>query len=91
MNLHNELAGLQGGTSDEYYHLTQSAYNNLYQQDQEVLTTSSPTFAGIKISQSYTPSTASESCTKGNITYDNNYIYVCVATNTWKRAGLNSW
>jgi len=89
--LHNELAELQGGTSDEYYHLTQSAYNNLYQQDQEVLTTSSPSFASIRISQSYTPSSALDQGVKGTITYDTDYIYVCVATNTWKRVALNSW
>jgi hypothetical protein len=29
---HNNLAGLQGGTSDEYYHLTQSEHNTLTNQ-----------------------------------------------------------
>jgi len=44
---HNDLSGIQGGTSDEYYHLSASAYNNLYQQDQEVLTTSNVTFNNV--------------------------------------------
>ena len=25
------------------------------------------------------------------VAYDNNYFYVCVATNTWKRVSLSSW
>lgn len=27
----------------------------------------------------------------GEICYDFNYIYVCVATNTWKRSSLFTW
>lgn len=46
---HNNLGSLQGGDTDEYYHLDQSAYDNLSDQDQEVLTTSSPTFADLTL------------------------------------------
>lgn len=35
-----------------------------------------------------TPSSATAACTAGTINYDANYIYICVATNTWKRAAL---
>jgi hypothetical protein len=35
------------------------------------------------------PSTSTE--TSGTIRWDANYIYVCVATNTWKHATLNSY
>lgn len=34
-------------------------------------------------------STASGS--KGSIRWDNDYIYVCIADNTWKRAALTTW
>jgi hypothetical protein len=27
----------------------------------------------------------------GEISWDNGFVYVCVATNTWKRATLNTW
>ena len=27
----------------------------------------------------------------GQIAYDNDYVYVCIATNTWKRSALSSW
>jgi hypothetical protein len=38
-----------------------------------------------------TPTSSSSACTAGNWSYDNNYIYVCVATNTWMRSALSSW
>lgn len=39
----------------------------------------------------HTPSTASEACTAGQLCYDSNYTYVCIATDTWERAALSSW
>jgi hypothetical protein len=32
--------------------------------------------------------TATDTGTAGQISYDANYIYICTATNTWKRAAL---
>lgn len=40
VNTHNDLSGLQGGTTAEYYHLTSAAYNNISSG-----ITASPTFA----------------------------------------------
>jgi hypothetical protein len=37
------------------------------------------------------PITSSSEGTTGQVAYDNNYVYVCVATNTWKRSPLTSW
>ena len=38
-----------------------------------------------------TPASATATGTKGQIEVDADYIYVCVATNTWKRVGLSTW
>ena len=38
-----------------------------------------------------TPASAAASGTAGDIAWDASYIYVCTATNTWKRATLASW
>lgn len=35
--------------------------------------------------------TNSATGTAGEITWDANYIYICVARNTWKRLALSSW
>jgi hypothetical protein len=37
------------------------------------------------------PAGATSTGTSGDIAWDNNYIYICVATNTWKRAPIASW
>jgi hypothetical protein len=38
-----------------------------------------------------TPASATAAGTAGDICWDANYVYVCVATNTWKRSPLTSW
>jgi len=43
---------------------------------------------GFILAASGTPSTSSESGTAGNIMWDGSNIYVCVATNTWKKASI---
>lgn len=45
----------------------------------------------LAITTSKTPSSSSDVGTTGTILWDSSYIYVCVATNTWKRASLTSW
>jgi hypothetical protein len=37
------------------------------------------------------PATASSSGTLGEIRIDANYIYICTATNTWKRVAIATW
>ena len=59
--------------------------------------TSSPTEVldvdgtSIRLRQSLTPSSASDVGVTGQIAWDANYIYVCVATDTWKRAAIGTW
>jgi hypothetical protein len=38
-----------------------------------------------------TPASSSSSGVVGQIAWDSGYVYVCVATNTWKRAALATW
>jgi hypothetical protein len=49
------------------------------------------TVGGALILETDIPASSSASGVQGQITWDNNFIYVCVATNTWKRATLNSY
>jgi hypothetical protein len=37
------------------------------------------------------PATAGATGAEGTIRFDANYIYVCTATNTWKRAAIATW
>lgn len=37
------------------------------------------------------PASASSTGTAGQLAYDADYIYVCVATDTWKRVSIATW
>jgi hypothetical protein len=39
----------------------------------------------------HTPASSTEACTAGQTTFDTNYHYDCVATNTWRRVALSSF
>jgi hypothetical protein len=41
--------------------------------------------------QGTAPATSGATGTAGDIRYDADYIYVCTATNTWKRAAIATW
>ena len=45
----------------------------------------------IRIRNSGAPSSASDTGAQGEIRWDANYLYICVATNTWKRVALSAW
>ena len=38
-----------------------------------------------------TPASAAATGTVGTITYDTDYIYICTATDTWKRVAISTW
>lgn len=56
---------------------------------QEILTDLKTSTTNLKAQSP--PATASSAGTFGDVTYDTNYIYVCVATDTWKRSPILTW
>jgi hypothetical protein len=45
----------------------------------------------IQINTAKTPASATDTGTTGQIAWDANYVYVCTATNTWKRTAIATW
>ena len=45
----------------------------------------------IRIRTAQTPASATATGTQGMITWDADYIYVCIATDTWKRTAISTW
>ena len=43
------------------------------------------------VSNSYVPTANNSVGSKGQISYDSSYVYVCIADNTWRRANLAIW
>lgn len=47
--------------------------------------------AALRVTASQPPASSTSPCTQGDLAYDQSYVYMCVATNTWKRSALSSW
>jgi hypothetical protein len=47
--------------------------------------------SSIKIRNSFTPASATDTGQAGTIAWDSSYIYVCVAQDTWKRVAIGTW
>lgn len=45
----------------------------------------------IRVRNSQTPASSSSTGETGMICWDSNYVYVCIAPNTWKRSALSTW
>ncbi len=45
----------------------------------------------IRIATAKTPASATDTGVAGEICWDANYVYVCTATNTWKRTAISTW
>lgn len=45
----------------------------------------------LRLREMYTPASSTAACSQGQISWDDQYIYVCVAQNNWKRTELSSW
>jgi hypothetical protein len=62
-------------------------------EDQEAVPESTFIFYGnkLRVLNDKTPASSSSSGNVGEICWDNNYMYVCVSDNTWKRTYLSTW
>ena len=88
-------------TGSEYYALFNNGTVKLYHPasangilDQKFETTASGikvSGTNINLSTSNTPASATATGTAGDIRWDADYIYVCVAANTWKRSAISTW
>ena len=45
----------------------------------------------IRVTTSKTPSSASDTGVAGTICWDSGFLYICTATNTWKRVAIATW
>ena len=45
----------------------------------------------MRVTQTQSPASPTSTGLVGEITWDGDWVYVCVAPNTWRRAGLYSW
>ena len=55
------------------------------------ITAANVTLGSRPVLPTHTPASATAAGTAGEIAWDANYIYVCTATNTWKRVAISTW
>lgn len=55
------------------------------------ITAANVTLGSRPILPTHTPASASAAGTTGEVAWDANYIYICTATNTWKRVAISTW
>jgi hypothetical protein len=88
-------AGIGDNLNDAFYAAAQcvgppdsaiyiaGAKNNLGPQGTSV--------GSLVVTKPHTPLSAFDTGTTGTIAWDSNFIYICVAPNTWRRAPISSW
>lgn len=87
------LIGSQIYGDDTYLNLAAGPAGN-WQRIARIKNTATGPFEVLQkfvITNPQTPASAGATGTQGQIAWDTDYLYVCIATNTWKRVALNSW
>ena len=58
---------------------------------QAAITSANVTLGVRPVLPTHTPASATATGTAGEVAWDANYIYICTATNTWKRVAVSTW
>lgn len=82
----NDIAGGDGQV--QYYDNAAFGANSTFVFDKTTGTLRVPKF---RITQSQSPATPNSPGQQGEISWDGSWLYVCVAPNSWLRAGLYAW
>jgi hypothetical protein len=74
-----------------------ATYSALFTGGNVGIGTATPTVAldinsnALRVRTARTPSSATDTCAQGEISWDSGFIYVCIATNSWKRSAIAAW
>lgn len=87
---------LSGGTNKWAFYQAGASDNNYFAGNIGIATTSPSTYLDIngnkfRVRTAKTPSSATDTGNAGDICWDASYIYICTATNTWKRVAISTW
>ena len=86
--------GMKGYVDNQTYSNVKVAqYLPTYSGNVAALTVTNSTvlFGNIFFANNYVPTLANSTGSAGQISYDSSYIYICLSTNTWKRANISTW
>ena len=86
--------GMKGYVDNQTYSNVQvTTYLPTYSGNVANLVTSGflAVFGNVFVANTYVPALANSTGLSGQVVWDSDYIYICVATNTWKRANVSTW
>ena len=78
------LSGYTTGLSEIVHDATGDLYG-FYDKNTDTISGVSGNFNALKFQPTNVPTSGTAPGTKGDITYDENFVYLCVETNTWRR------
>ena len=79
------VAGDKLSTTVNTLNTTTGDLYSFYKKEVNTISNVSGNFNALNFQPTNIPSTKTSAGTKGEITYDENYVYLCVADNVWKR------
>lgn len=79
---------LEASGGDINFYMDGSIYIGASQQENRLVTESD---LENKVRKAPVPETAGDTGDVGQVSWDANYFYVCVAQNTWKRVAISTW
>ena len=77
--------GTKQWESNNSLHTATGDLYSFYKRDNDTISNVSGNFNALNFQPTNIPTTKTSVGTKGEITYDENYVYLCVADNVWKR------
>lgn len=83
------IADASDGTEDGKLELKVQAAGTL--TTEVAISAANIVLAARPILPTHTPSSATDTGTAGEIAWDSSFIYICTATNTWKRVAIATW
>ncbi|AHB80721.1 hypothetical protein S-MbCM25_086 [Synechococcus phage S-MbCM25] len=95
----SQVDTVTASSANAAYHLTMVDQHNTVANNETINTDQSLTYnpstnrlkTKLELQTDAAPASATATGTVGEIRYDANYIYICVATDTWKRSTLDTW
>jgi len=95
----SQVDTVTASSANAAYHLTMVDQHNTVANNETINTDQSLTYnpstnrlkTKLELQTDAAPASATATGTVGEIRYDTNYIYICVATDTWKRAAISTW
>jgi hypothetical protein len=84
-------SGTNGTSTLKIYHTSGSSGAQTIELGNPVVCDSNLTVSGNTVVSTHTPSSSSDTGTAGQVCWDSSYVYICVSTNTWKRAAITTW